>query len=81
MPTPRLGDVIVRSQAGPATVASFVIVDPVAERVVGGPFDSLPEAVDAAHRLIEADGRVWQEHVDMRGRSLGPPILLPPLSR
>jgi hypothetical protein len=81
MPAPRLGDVVVRSQAGAAEAASFVIVCPVADQLLGGPFESLSEAVNAAHRLIDSDGRIWQEHVDLRGRSLGPPILLPPLRR
>jgi len=80
MSTPRLGDVIVRGH-GHGTMAIFVIVEPVAERMLSGPFKSLSAAVNAAQGLLSSDGRVWHQQVDMFGHSLGPPILVPPLSR
>lgn len=56
-----------------------MIVDP-AERLLRGPFASLLDAIIVAQRLTDGDGRVWQEQVDLRGRPLGSPSLLPPLS-
>ena len=82
MPNPRGGDVIVRSQAGAPAAASFVILDPVSQKLLSGPHPSLSEAVDAAHGLIQSDGRIfWQQHVDERGRPIGPPTLMPWLPR
>lgn len=76
MPVPRLGDVIVRSQAGSAD-AVFVVVEPATDRFLSGPFTSLLEAVNAAKRRLAPHGRVWHDEIDQRGRSLRPPILLP----
>lgn len=80
MPNPRIGDVIVRGLAGDSATSSYVIHEPVSERLLSGPHPSLSAAIAAADGLLEADGRIWQEHVDERGRSLGPPSLLPPLA-
>ena len=78
---PRLGDVIVRSQAGSARDAAFVVVEPVTDRFLSGPFKSLAEAVNSAKRRLAPDGRLWRQKVDRLGRSLGPTILMPALIR
>jgi hypothetical protein len=77
---PRIGDVILRGLAGDSAASSYVIHEPVSDRLLSGPHPSLSEAIAAADSLLEADGRIWQEQVDERGRSLGPPSLLPRLA-
>ena len=81
MPTPRLGDVIVRHQDSSTAVTSYVIVDPVIDLFLSGPFSALSDAVNSAERRLGPDGRIWHEEVDQRGRSVGPLLLLPSLSR
>ena len=79
MPTPRPGDVIVRCH-GYGTVAFFVLVEPVAEEMLSGPFTSLSAAFTGAQEFLASDGRVWQQQLDIFGRSTGPPIPLPTLN-
>jgi hypothetical protein len=71
MSDPRLGDVLIRRFA-----SAYLITDAVTGKMLANRCGTLAEASLAAAELSHGC-RVWQENVDQRGRSLGPPVLLP----
>ena len=70
MSNPSAGDVVICDSA-----AGFVIADAVTHAPMSGPYLTIADAALAARKLV-ADGHVWRENLDARGRALGPPFLL-----
>ena len=73
----KFGDVLVRALVG-ATATSFIVTDALTLRFLCGPYNSLPDAIDAAAAAAATQrGRIWQENQDEFGREVGPPIHVP----
>ena len=76
MAVPRAGDVVIRVQTN-TLPTTYIVAEAKSHRVLGGPFPSMADAAIAASKLMGPMGAVWQEHIDHRGRPLGPPQRLP----
>jgi hypothetical protein len=76
MPGPQTGDVLIRVQTN-TTPTTYLLLEAGSNRSLGGPFSSMSEAAIAAAKHVGAMSSVWQEHLDQRGRPLGPPLRLP----
>ena len=76
MSEPKRGDLLIRTQTDSAP-PTFVVVDAITRRQVSGPFSTIPEAATSAAELAGTRRNIWQENVDHRGRSLGPPLRFP----
>ena len=70
MSQPKLGDVILRQVID----GSFEVVDAITEKHIAGPVQ-----LSRAVQLAKAHGAesIWQQHLDDRGRPLGPPARIP----
>jgi hypothetical protein len=73
MPAPQVGDILIRP--GAAAADTFILVDVVTGKYVGGPFRGLALAVGAAKS--KAPRAIWHQNVDERGRPMGEPFKLP----
>jgi hypothetical protein len=71
--SPQPGDVAIRDVTGRS--GEYLIADALTGALLRGSFDSLAGAAVAAYALA-GRARVWREHSDDRGRSLGPPFPL-----
>jgi hypothetical protein len=76
MAAPQAGDLVIRVQTN-TLPTTYIVTDAQSRQVLGGPFASMAEAAIAASKLVGPMAAVWQEHIDQRGRPLGPPQRLP----
>ena len=67
---PQPGDLIIRNTVN----LQFEIVVASDGRRIGGPFNSFAAAHARARRTAGNGARLWQQSVDVRGRSLGRPV-------
>jgi hypothetical protein len=67
-------DVLIRNDLNDMS-RQYWLVDAKTKRPIAMPFTDLRAAIAAALEASQG-GAIWQENVDARGRSMGPPILL-----
>lgn len=72
---PRVVDVVIRSRLATGS-AEFVVYIAGSDRLIGGPFASLADAVDCALAQTTQPARLFYEAFDERGRAIGAPMRL-----
>ena len=77
MAIPATGDLLIRNQNSFASDSTYVVIDAVTHVCISGPFATLREATASAAALAGAGACIWQENMDLRGRTLGSPMRLP----
>ena len=73
MPAPQVGDILIRH--GAAATDTFLLVDVVTGKYLGGRFLGLEMALVAAK--TRHPRAIWHQSVDERGRPMGDPFKLP----
>ena len=71
---PSRGDILIVG-ASVGDSSSYSVVDAITKKSLGGPFASLPEALQQADK-VRGDGAIWHKSVDGRGRDLHAPVKL-----